>query len=476
MGREAAIAAAHDHIDSGAFFATLARRVAVPTASSEATTDVMHAYFDEHVAPDLAALGYTVEVFPNPVPHGFPFLVARRVEDPQLPTVLTYGHADVVRGQADRWANGRSPWELRAEGHRWFGRGTADNKAQHSINLAALGIVVGERGRLGFNSTILLETGEEIGSPGLSEFCAANADLLAGDVLIASDGPRLHRDRPLIMGGTRGVLNMDLRVELRPGGHHSGNWGGLLRNPGAVLANAIASIIDRHGVIRVPEWRPTTLTDEVRAALAAIEIEQGVDAPEIDPTWGEPGLTPNERVFGWNAFEVLAFETGNPSAPVNAIPPRAHAHCQLRFVVGTDPAEIVPALRRHLDREGFPEVDVSPASVAMGATRLDPNDPWARLAADSIVTTTGRAPDLLPNAGGSLPNDVFTDVLGMPTVWVPHSYPGCNQHAPDEHVLAPLMREGLAIMTGIFWDVGVHDVPDGGAAPDAAASAMTRTA
>jgi len=453
MGRETAIAAAYEQVDSGAFFATLARRVAVPTASSEATAEVMHEYFDRQITPDLEALGYTVEVFPNPAPDGFPFLVGRRVEDPALPTVLTYGHADVVRGQADRWAEGRSPWELRAEGDRWYGRGTADNKAQHSINIAALGLVLAERGRLGFNSTILLETGEEIGSPGLGEFCAAQRELLRADVLIGSDGPRLHRDRPLVMGGTRGVVNFDLTVDLRPGGHHSGNWGGLLRNPGTVLANAIASIIDRHGAIRVPEWRPTSLTDEVRAALADIEIEQGDDAPEIDPTWGEPGLTPNERVYGWNAFEVLAFETGNPAAPVNAIPPRASAHCQLRFVVGTDADDILPALRRHLDREGFPEVVVTQADVLMGATRLDPNDPWARLAAESIERTTGRPADLLPNAGGSLPNDVFTDVLGMPTVWVPHSYPSCNQHAPNEHVLAPLMREGLAIMTGIFWDV-----------------------
>ena len=454
MGRETAVVAAYEQVDSGAFFDTLARRIAVPTASSEATADVMHTYFDDQITPDLAALGYSVEVFPNPAPDGFPFLVARRLEDPALPTVLTYGHADVVRGQADRWSAGRSPWELRAEGDRWYGRGTADNKAQHSLNITALGIVLAARGRLGFNSTILLETGEEIGSPGLREFCAAYADLLSADVLIGSDGPRLHRNRPLVMGGTRGVVNFDLTVDLRPGGHHSGNWGGLLRNPGTVLANAIAAIIDRHGAIQVPEWRPTSLTDEVREALAGIEIEQSADAPAIDPTWGEPGLTPNERVFGWNAFEVLAFETGNPAAPVNAIPPRAHAHCQLRFVVGTDAVDILPALRRHLDREGFPEVAVSQSDVLMGATRLDPSDPWARLAADSIAKTTGGRPDLLPNAGGSLPNDVFTDVLGLPTVWVPHSYPGCNQHAPDEHVLAPLMREGLAIMVGIFWDLG----------------------
>ena len=465
MEREAAIAAAHEQVDSGAFFDTLARRIAVPTASSEATAEVMHEYFDDQITPDLEALGYTVEVFPNPAPDGFPFLVARRVEDPALPTVLTYGHADVVRGQADRWSDGRSPWELNVDGDRWYGRGTADNKAQHSINIAALGIVLAARGRLGFNSTILLETGEEIGSPGLWEFCDAHADVLAADVLIGSDGPRLHRDRPLVMGGTRGVVNFDLTVDLRPGGHHSGNWGGLLRNPGTVLANAIAAIIDRHGTIQVPEWRPTSLTDEVREALAGIEIEQSADAPVIDPTWGEPGLTPNERVFGWNAFEVLAFETGNPAAPVNAIPPRASAHCQLRFVVGTDAEDIIPALRRLLDREGFGEVVVSQSEVLMGATRLDPSDPWARLAADSIAATTGRRPDLLPNAGGSLPNDVFTDVLGLPTVWVPHSYPGCNQHAPDEHVLAPLMREGLAIMTGIFWDTGEHAPADVGPAP-----------
>jgi hypothetical protein len=67
-----AIAAAHELVDSGAFFETLARRIAVPTASSEATADVMHAYFDDQIAPDLEALGYTVEVFPNPAPDGGP--------------------------------------------------------------------------------------------------------------------------------------------------------------------------------------------------------------------------------------------------------------------------------------------------------------------------------------------------------------------------------------------------------------------
>jgi len=180
--------------------------------------------------------------------------------------------------------------------------------------------VLRTRGKLGFNLKVLLETGEEMGSPGLKDFCEQNKALLRADVLISSDGPRLQPRRPTIYLGTRGALNFHLTVELRKGAHHSGNWGGLLANPGIVLAHAIASITDARGAIRVPEWRPNTLTPSVRRALADLEISGGDEGPSIDVDWGEPGLTPPERVFGWSSFEVLAFVTGNPERPVNAIP------------------------------------------------------------------------------------------------------------------------------------------------------------
>ena len=79
----------------------------------------------------------------------------------------------------------------------------------------------------------------------------------------------------------------------------------------------------------------------------------------------------------------------------------------------------------------------------MAATRLDPDNPWVRWAAASIERTGGKKPAILPNLGGSLPNEVFADMLGLPTVWVPHSYAACSQHAPNEHMLAPVAREGL---------------------------------
>ena len=93
------------------------------------------------------------------------------------------------------------------------------------------------------------------------------------------------------------------------------------------------------------------------------------------------------------------------------------------------------------------------------ATRIDPDDPWVQWAADSIALSSGKKPAILPNLGGSLPNDIFTDVLGLRTVWVPHSYPGCSQHAPNEHLPPELLREALGIMTGLYWDLGEGGTP-----------------
>ncbi|HWP90096.1 MAG TPA: peptidase dimerization domain-containing protein, partial [Burkholderiales bacterium] len=189
-------------------------------------------------------------------------------------------------------------------------------------------------------------------------------------------------------------------------------------------------------------------------------VEPGADEPAVDDWWGEPGFTRAEKVYGWHTFEVLAFRTGNPENPVNAIPGRATAHCQIRFVAGADPHSFVPALRKHLAAHGFDKVRVEQAKKGFfHATRLDPDHPWVHWAVESIARTTGAKPAVLPNIGGSLPNECFADTLGLPTIWVPHSYAGCSQHAPDEHVLAPILREGLQMMTGLYWDLAEKGVP-----------------
>ncbi|MEM6986761.1 MAG: M20 peptidase family dipeptidase, partial [Pseudomonadota bacterium] len=235
-----------------------------------------------------------------------------------------------------------------------------------------------------------------------------------------------------------------------------GNWGGLLRDPAIVLSNAIASICDEQGRILVEGWRRDSLTDSVRAALAGLPVAMD-EGPSIDPDWGEPGLSAAERVLGWNSFAVLSLHSGVPEAPQNAIAPSATAVCQLRIVVGTLAHEVVPTLREHLDGLGFHHVQVSEVSKPpFEATRVDPTNPWVDFAQKSIEQTTGKAVHILPNLGGSLPNAIFAS---LPTIWIPHSYRGCSQHAPDEHVLEDISRESVRLMAGLYYDVGSGGAP-----------------
>ncbi|WP_313370616.1 M20 family metallopeptidase [Achromobacter animicus] len=457
MTREQAILHATEAYDSGVLQDTLARRIAYTTESEVSTqAPAQHAYLTIELVPRLSALGFCCAVHRNPAGVDLPILVARRIEAAELPTVLMYGHGDVVRGNAAKWDAGRDPWRLQVEGDRWYGRGTADNKGQHSINLEALSRVIAARGgALGFNTIWLIETGEEAGSPGLAAFCKTHRNLLAADVFIASDGPRLNAARPTLFMGSRGAVNFELKVRARERGYHSGNWGGLLSNPAIRLTHAISSLVDASGRIAVPGLRPPPIPAAVALALADLEVGGGVDDPQINDWWGEPGLTSPEKVFGWNSLDVLTFGAGDPAKPVNAIPPEASAWCQLRFVVGTDWRALQEHVVEHLHQGGFDDVEVR-VGMQAGATRLSPDTPWVRWAAPSLERTTGKRPALLPNLGGSLPNDIFADQLGLPTLWVPHSYPACAQHAPNEHLLGSVAREGLAIMAGLFWDLGTQ--------------------
>lgn len=455
MTGEQVVQQANAYFDSGAFRQVLARRIALQTESQRQDRDaLLMQYLQQEIMPPLRALGFELHLCDNPEAANRPFLIAVRIEDPALPTLLSYGHGDVVFGDDDNWRSDLSPWQLHEEGDRWYGRGSADNKGQHSINLAALEQVFQARGgRLGFNCKLIFEMGEEISSPGLAEICRRQRDLLQADLFIASDGPRLNAMQPTLFLGSRGCVNFRLSIRARDNAYHSGNWGGLLSNPGIQLANALASLVNQHGQLQVAALQPPALDDAMRAILRELDVGGQPHDPQIDENWGETGLTPSERLYGWNTLEVLAYQTGNPQRPMNAIPASATAVCQLRFVVGTDWQRLVEHLQAHLQSHGFGNVEVEWLRGSP-ATRLDPQDPLVHWALDIMQRTSGKKPALLPNLGGSLPNDVFADILGLPTLWVPHSYPACGQHGVNEHMLQSIAREGLQIMTRLFWDLG----------------------
>ncbi|OQP35223.1 M20 family metallopeptidase [Pantoea latae] len=455
MTEQQAVDQAMRYFDSGEFQQLLARRIACVTESQRGDRDSeLRHYLHGEIGPQLAALGFRLHFIDNPVTAQRPFLVATRIEAENLPTLLVYGHGDVVFGDDENWRDGLDPWRLTEEGDRWYGRGSADNKGQHCVNLAALEQVYHARGgRLGFNCKILFEMGEEISSPGLAELCQQQQALLRADLFIASDGPRVSAPRPTLFLGSRGAVNFRLTINARDNAYHSGNWGGLLSNPGTRLASAIASLVNAQGVLQVEALKPDSLSAAVRAILSDIEVGGMPGDPALDANWGEPGLTAAERLYGWNTLEVLAFETGNPARPMNAIPGTATAVCQLRFVVGTDWENLVAHVQARLHASGFDDVQVD-FLRGSPATRLDPQSPLVAWALESLAVSSHKKPALLPNLGGSLPNEVFSDILGLPTLWVPHSYPACGQHGVNEHMLKSVAREGLQIMTRLLWQLG----------------------
>ena len=453
--KEKAVQHATQYFDKGYFKKDLAELISVKTESQNNECNLEN-YYDQNIIPMLVKMGFKCRVMENPLSKANIILFAERIENADFNTILTYGHGDVVLGQDSCWDNGLSPYKLIEKDNRYYGRGTADNKGQHLINIKALNSLLSVQKKLGFNFKILFEMGEEIGSPGLKTFCQQNKELLKADVFIASDGPRISQKIPTIFTGSRGGINFDLSVNLRDNAHHSGNFGGILKDPSIILSHAIASITDARGQINIPEWLPTSLTPDIKEILAKLPL---VDAGfDLDPDWGQKELTMTERVFGWNSFSVLAMLSGEPEAPLNAISGHARSTCQLRFVVGTDVNKIIPALRNHLNSFGFEDVNIHESEmIPFPATRLEMNNSWLSLITKSLENSMGGKIDLLPNLGGSLPNDSFSEILELPTIWIPHSYAGCAQHSPNEHLSVPLARQALVCMTALFADLSKEE-------------------
>ena len=289
--RADAIARVREHFNSGAFLAELGRRVGYRTESQNpGSGEALRAYLVEDLQPAFAALDFSTRLIESPTGKG-PYLLADYREDASLPTVLTYGHGDVVDGMEGEWRDNLDPWKTTTKGERVYGRGTADNKGQHSINLAALRAVRETRGgKLGFNAKFIIETGEEIGSPDLRQVCEAHREELKADLFLASDGPRLSAERPTIFLGCRGGNRIHLDVNLREGGHHSGNWGGVLANPATILCNAIASLVDGKGRMKLDALKPPRISNAVRAALADVKIEPTADEPAAGGRLGRGGI------------------------------------------------------------------------------------------------------------------------------------------------------------------------------------------
>ena len=291
MSRTAALARSQTYFDNGDFLRELTHRVAVKTESPDPDQrPELYRYLTDVLTSALEPMGFSCAVYDNSHPAGCPFLVAHRHEADGLPTVMSYGHGDVVLGYDEQWRDGLSPWQVVVEGDRWFGRGTADNKGQHTINLAALRHVLDERGSLGFNAVLLFETGEECGSPGLKDFCEANKDLFAADVFIGlRRPPACNPARLPFLWDRAAPSTFSMELTLREGGHHSGNWGGLLSNPGIIMAHALSTMVSSTGELLVDGLEGRT---HVRQRSGCHRRAQRRGRRRLAPDRPEPGANP----------------------------------------------------------------------------------------------------------------------------------------------------------------------------------------
>ena len=455
---EQALENSNNWFANGEFFAKLSSLVNIVTDSKNSvSSEDLASYYTDGLSDILTELGLQTKIIDNPIKGGPPFLIGKRIESSELNTILLYGHGDTVPLQEGQWFEEIIPNELKIIGDKIYGRGVADNKGQHLTNLLALLSVLKIRKKLGFNLKIIFEMGEEIGSPGLFDLCEMYKDYFKSDVLIASDGPRVAVDVPTVFLGSRGAINFELEAKYREGAHHSGNWGGVLRDPSVRLSHALSIITDEYGKILIENWKPTSLPVEVRNRLYSLPATIS-ETLEIDENWGEPGLSPNEKLFGWNSFSILALKSGNIDIPVNAIQPSAKALCQLRFVVGTDTSEVISSLRKHLDQNGFNDIKIiTENAINFEASRTNLDNIWLEKVEHIIEKFHRGKIHVIPNLAGSLPNNCFTDILGIPTIWIPHSYKECSQHAPNEHVPIELLQNSLLLMTDLYWNLGNDD-------------------
>lgn len=427
---EAQIVAAH-----GARMKRYADFLSIPSVSAEPNHAADCRTAAEWLAGELRRIGaQRVEVSET---GGHPIVVGERIEDPTLPTIVVYGHYDVQPGDPlDLWKT--SPFEPIVRDGRMLGRGSADDKGQIVIHLAALEALLSTRGRLPVNVKYLFEGEEESSSVNLERWMASHPDRCSGDAVIISDTGFFEGNLPALTVGLRGITYLQVDVRNSDVDLHSGGFGGSVINPANALAAMIASLHDEQRRITVPGFYDDVvqLTPADRAAFAALPFDEsaylaaiGAGAPQ-----GEDGYSTVERRGGRPTLDVNGIWggfTGDGSKTI--IPAHAHAKISCRLVMAQDPARIALQVEAALKAAAPRGLQVEVRNLGNGYPFLTPlGDPYLQAAANALKETFGADP-LYLREGGSIPiAALFQRELSLPVVLLGFTPPDDNAHAPNE--------------------------------------------
>jgi acetylornithine deacetylase/succinyl-diaminopimelate desuccinylase-like protein len=390
----------------------------------------------------LRSLGLEAEAIPT---AGHPMVLGRWEKAPGAPTVLLYGHYDVQPPEPlDAWIS--PPFEPTIRDGRIYARGIGDNKGQHFAQLLALESHLAVTGRLPCNVVVLLEGEEEVGSPHIANFVRTHRDRLKVDFVVTADGPIHDSGLPTLTFGVRGLASFELRARGASRDVHSGNFGGVVPNPIWSLVHLLSTMKSPSGDILIEGLHDAIVppSDLERAAVARLpldleaaksglglsRLDEPADRPYFDRLMFHPTLTINGLHGGY----------GGPGTKT-VLPHEAIAKCDIRLVEAQTPAEVLAKVAAHVRRHA-PEVEFVPLD-GMLPSKTPMDSPYGETIRKAIVLAQGVEPLLIPTMGGSLPDYVFTKILGVPAFVVPYANADEANHAPNENLKLDCFIRGI---------------------------------
>lgn len=381
-----------------------------------------------------------VEICPTP---GNPIVYAEKIIDPELPTILVYGHYDVQPADPlELWDS--APFEpiikkteLHPEG-AIFARGAADDKGQFYMHVKALEYMIQENA-LPCNVKFMIEGEEEVGSSSLGWFVKRNHQKLKNDIILISDTGMIAKDTPSITTGLRGLSYVEVEVTGPNRDLHSGLYGGAVANPINILSKMIASLHDQNNRITIPHFydkvQEISMEERAEMAKAPYSEQNYKKALDIDDVHGEQGYTTNERNSIRPTLDVNGIWGGYiGEGAKTVIPSKAFAKISMRLVPNQDWEEITELFQKYFESIAPKSVRVKVKPHHGGKAYVTPTNSIGYQAASiAYETTFGKRP-IPMRSGGSIPIvALFEEELKSKSILMGFGLDTDAIHSPNEH-------------------------------------------
>ncbi|KPV44471.1 deacylase [Alicyclobacillus ferrooxydans] len=388
--------------------------------------------------------------------NGHPVVYGEILSKPDAFPLLIYGHYDVQPAELeDGWDS--PPFEPTVRDGRIYCRGAGDNKGQLMAQLMAVKTYLDVCGELPLNLKFMFEGEEESGSPHLAEFVEAHRDLLACDLVYTSDGPLHETGLPMVVLGVRGMLYVELTCQTAKWDNHSGNKGNIAPNPAMQLVQLIASMKDgEDGRVLIDGFY-----DNVNEPTA-VELEHLKRLP-YDPAQaarqaglevlGMDAQTYYRRLCYEPTLNICGFTSGYGGAGSKTIiPSKAVAKIDMRLVAGQDPDDIYEKFCRHVKAQA-PWVEIQHLGD-MKPSRTSADNPLIQQVITAVESAYRNSPVVAPALGGSLPDYVWTQVLGVPSALVPYANSDEANHSPNENIGIENFISGIRCLCHVMERLG----------------------